>query len=74
MEAGHRPHEGGLGAWIVALSTLKDFVKTQVLLARQSVAVGGTGARSLATHLHVKVRDMKPPPPPNPNPLEYVCI
>jgi len=68
------PRPGGLGAWSVGLSTLKDFVKTQVLLARQSIAVGGAGARSLATHLHVKVRDMKPPPPPTPNPLEYVCI
>ena len=68
------PRPGGLGAWSVALSSLKDFVKTQVLWARQSVAVGGPGARSLATHLHVKVRDMQPPPPPNPNTLEYVCI
>jgi hypothetical protein len=40
------PREGGLGAWSVSLSTLKDFVKTQVLLARKSVAVGGPGARS----------------------------
>jgi hypothetical protein len=38
------PREGGLGSWSVSLSTLKDFVKTQVLLARQSVAVGGAGA------------------------------
>jgi hypothetical protein len=37
------PREGGLGSWSVSLSTLKDFVKTQVLLARQSVAVGGAG-------------------------------
>jgi hypothetical protein len=62
------PREGGLGAWSVALSTRKDFVKTQVLWARQSVAVGGAGARSLATHLHVKVRDMQPRPPPPPQP------
>ena len=62
------PRPGGLGAWSVGLSTLKDFVKTQVLWARQSVAVGGAGARSLATHLHVKVRDMQPPPPPPPQP------
>jgi hypothetical protein len=60
------PREGALGACSVALSTLKDFVKTQVLWARQSVAEGGAGARSLATHLHVKVRDMQPPPPPHP--------
>jgi hypothetical protein len=60
------PRPGGLGAWSVGLSTLKDFVKTQVLWARQSVDVGGGGARSLATHLHVKVRDMQPPPPPPP--------
>ena len=56
------PREGGVGSWSVSLSTLKDFVKTQVLLARQSVAVGGAGARSLATHLHVQVRDMQHPP------------
>ena len=56
------PREGGLGSWSFSLSTLKDFVKTQVLLARQSVAVGGAGARSLATHLHVQVRDMFHPP------------
>jgi hypothetical protein len=59
------PREGGLGAWSVSLSALKDFVKTQVLWARQSVAVGGAGARSLATHLHVKVRDMQPPRRPH---------
>jgi hypothetical protein len=57
------PREGGLGAWSASLSVLKDFVRTQVLLARQSVAVGGAGALSLATHLHVKVRDMQSPPP-----------
>jgi hypothetical protein len=56
------PREGGLGSWSFSLSTLKDFVETQVLLARQSVAVGGAGARSLATHLHVQVRDMFHPP------------
>ena len=32
--------EGGIGSWSVSLSTLKGFVKTQVLLSRQSVAVG----------------------------------
>ena len=58
------PRPGGLGSWSVSLSTLKNFVRTQVLCARQSVAVGGAGARSLATHLHVKVRDMQPPPTP----------
>ena len=68
------PREGGSGSWSFSLSILKDFVKTQVLLARQSVAVGGAGALSLATHLHVKVRDMQSPPPPNPNPLECCCI
>ena len=57
------PREGGSGSWSVSLSILKYFVKTQVLLARQSVAVGGAGALSLATHLHVKVRDMQSPPP-----------
>jgi hypothetical protein len=57
------PREGGIGSWSVSLSTLKGFVKTQVLLARQSAALGGAGARSLATHLHVQVRDMNPPPP-----------
>ena len=56
------PREGGSGSWSFSLSTLKDFVKTQVLLARQSVAVGGAGARSLATHLHVQVRDIQHPP------------
>ncbi len=50
----NRPREGGSGSWSFSLSTLKDFVKTQVLLARQSVAVGGAGARSLSTHLHVQ--------------------
>ena len=60
------PREGGVGSWSVALSTLKDFVKTQVLLARQSVAVGGAGARSLPMNLHVQVRDMQPPPCPTP--------
>ena len=53
-------------AWSASLSVLKDFVRTQVLLARQSVAVGGAGALSLATHLHVQVRDMQPPPCPTP--------
>ncbi len=42
------PREGGVGSWIVSLSTLKGFVKTQVLLARQSVPVGGAGALSIA--------------------------
>jgi hypothetical protein len=37
--------EGGIGSWSVSLSTLKGFVKTQVLLSRQSVPVGGAGAR-----------------------------
>ena len=60
------PREGGLGAWSVSLSTLKDFVRTQALLARQSVAEGGAGARSLATHLHVQVRDIQHPPGPTP--------
>ena len=60
------PREGGLGSWSVSLSTLKDFVKTQALLARQSVAEGGAGARSLATHLHVQVRDIQHPPGPTP--------
>jgi hypothetical protein len=73
------PREGCVGSWSVSLSTLKGFVKTidrpfivltetkfrQVLLARQSVAVGGAGARSLATHLHVQVRDMQHPPRPH---------
>ena len=59
------PREGGVGSWSVSLSTLKGFVKTQVLLARQSVAVGGAGARSLAMNLHVQVRDMQPPPRPH---------
>jgi hypothetical protein len=58
------PREGGSGSWSVSLSTLKDFVKTQVLLARKSVAPGGAGARMLATNLHVKVRDMQPQPQP----------
>ena len=62
------PREGGLGSWSFSLSTLKDFVKTQVLLARQSVAVGGAGALLLATHLHVKVRDMQSPPTAQPQP------
>ena len=66
------PREGGLGAWSVALSTLKDFVKTQVLLARQSIAAGGAGARSLATHLHVKVRDMQSPPTAQPQPARVL--
>ncbi len=35
------PRPGGLGAWSVGLSTLKDFVKTQVLWARQSVLAYG---------------------------------
>ncbi len=59
------PREGGVGSWSVSLSTLKGFVKTQVLLARQSVVVGGAGARSLVTHLHVQVRDMQHPPRPH---------
>ncbi len=57
--------EGSLGAWSVSLSTLKNFVKTQVLLARTSVAEGGAGARSLATHLHEQVRDIQHPPRPH---------
>jgi len=60
------PREGGLGSWSASVSTLKDFVKTQVLLARQSVGVGGGGARSLPMNLHVQVRDMQPPPCPTP--------
>jgi hypothetical protein len=55
--------EGGLGSWSVSLSTLNGFVKTQALLARQSVAEGGAGAWSLATHLHVQVRDIQRPTP-----------
>jgi hypothetical protein len=58
------PREGSLGAWIVSLSTLKDFVKTKVLWARQLVTVGVAGALSLVMNHHVKVRDMQPPPPP----------
>ena len=68
---GQRP--GGLGAWSVSLSTLKDFVRTQALLARQSVAEGGAGARSLATHLHVQVRDIQHPPGPTPT-RSSVCV
>ena len=60
------PREGGVGSWSVSLSTLKGFVRTQVLLARQSVAVGGAGARSQPMNLHVQVRDMQPPPCPTP--------
>ena len=60
------PREGGLGAWSVSLSTLKDFVRTQALLARQSVAEGGAGARSLAMNVHVQVRDIQHPPGPTP--------
>jgi hypothetical protein len=56
------PREGGVGSWSVSLSTLKGFVKTQVLLARQSAAVGGPGARSLPMNLHVQVRDIQHPP------------
>ena len=56
------PREGGLGSWSASVSTLKDFVKTQVLLARQSVGVGGGGARSLPMNLHVQVRDIQHPP------------
>ena len=56
------PREGGSGSWSVSLSTLKDFVKTQVLLARKSVDVGGPGARSLPMNLHVQVRDIQHPP------------
>ena len=68
------PREGGVGSWSVSLSTLKGFVKTQVLLARQSVAEGGAGARSLATHLHVQVRDIQHPPRPTPTRSSAVCI
>jgi hypothetical protein len=68
------PRPGGLGAWSASLSTLKDFVKTQVLWARQSVAVGGAGARSLAMNPHVKVRDMQPPPPPPPPTRSRTCV
>ena len=60
------PREGGLGSWSASLSTLKGFVKTQVLLARQSAAVGGPGARSLPMNLHVQVRDIQHPPRPTP--------
>ena len=56
------PREGCLGSWSASLSTLKGFVKTQVLLARQSAAVGGPGARSLPMNLHVQVRDIQHPP------------
>ena len=52
------PREGGLGAWSVSLSTLKDFVRTQALLARQSVAEGGAGARSLAMNVHVQAMNV----------------
>ena len=58
------PRPGGAGSWSVSLSTLKGFVNTQVLLARQSAALGGAAARSLAMNLHVQVRDMQPPPGP----------
>jgi hypothetical protein len=59
-----RPREGGVGSWSVSLSTLKGFARTQVLLARQSVTVGGAGALSLAMNRHVQVRDMQHPPRP----------
>jgi hypothetical protein len=52
------PREGGSGSWSVSLSTLKDFVRTQALLARQSVAVGGAGSRSLAMHDGTKLREL----------------
>jgi hypothetical protein len=76
------PREGGLGAWNVSLSTLKDFVKTQVLLARKSVDVGGPGARSLPMNLHVQVRDIQHPPRPTPtrssavvsDPFDFVSV
>ena len=61
------PREGGLGSWSASLSTLKGFVKTQVLLARQSAAVGGPGARSLPMNLHVQVRDIQHPPRTTPS-------
>ena len=60
------PREGGVGSWSVSFSTLKCFVKTQVLWARQSVAVGGAGSRSLAMNVHVQVRDIQHPPGPTP--------
>ena len=47
--------EGGLGSWSVEFANLKNFVKTQVRVAREDE--GGGGSRAMATHLHVNVPD-----------------
>ena len=52
------PREGGAGKWSAGFTTLKDFMQTQSQWARQSVSVGGAGARSLAMNVHVQVCDL----------------
>ena len=64
------PREGGAGKWSAGFTTLKDFMQTQSQLARQSASVGGAGARSLATHVHLQVCDLQP----QNNADVYVCL
>ena len=52
------PREGGAGKWSAGFTALKDFMRTQSQLARQSISVGGAGARSLAMNVHVQVCDL----------------
>jgi hypothetical protein len=54
-KVGGGAREGGLGSWSVEFANLKNFVKTQVRVAREDK--GGGGARAMATHLHVNVPD-----------------
>jgi hypothetical protein len=52
------PREGGAGKWSAGFTALRDFMRTQSQLARQSVSVGGAAARSLAMNVHVQVCDL----------------
>ena len=52
------PRQCGVGTWSAGFTALKDFMRTQSQLARQSVSVGGAAARSLAMNVHVQVCDL----------------
>ena len=64
------PRQRGVGTWSAGFTTIKDFMQTQSQWARQSVSVGGAGARSLATHVHLQVCDLQP----QNNAEVYVCL
>jgi len=54
-KVGGGAREGGLGSWSASFANLKNFVKTQVLVAREDK--GGGGSRAMAMQLHVHVPD-----------------